>query len=260
MSLKYIVTNGNEYLIVGSKTKKTTNVKKATLFRYEQVINYLRNNLSNDVRWAYRKVSNKPSGKNYVITNGVNYAGEDGVTFKFAEAKRFNSEADALRYVDARGGFFDKVYIITEDSDLVDFEEKKQFTKEQLLTLGVSTNKTKRIVFPPETRQIIYEKNNGRCAICGKKIKYKNFTIDHILPLDRGGENHIDNLQPACEQCNSLKSNSTDNEFVKSIANTLTYQIEHNDNKEVMDKVINSCVKTYISKMFGEEVANAVMM
>lgn len=259
MSLKYIVTNGNEYLIVGSKTKKTTDVKKATLFRYEQVTNYLRNNLCNDVRWTYRKVNNKPSGKNYVITNGCNYASDSGITFKFKEAKRFNSEADALRYVDAHGGFFDKVYIITEDSEIVDFDEKRQFTKEQLATIGVTTSKTKRIVFPSDVRQNIYEKGNGRCAICGKKIKYKDFTIDHILPLDRGGDNDITNLQPTCRSCNELKSNSTDSEFVKSITNTLSYQIETNKNEEVINALMNSCVKSYLEDIFGSEVVDIIM-
>lgn len=261
MSLKYIVTNGNEYLIVGNKTKKTTNIKKATLFRYESAINFLTKNLNNDIRWAYRKVNNNPSGKNYVITNGCNYASEDGgITFKFRDAKRFNSEADALRYVDARGGFFDKVYIITEDSSVVNLEEKRQFTKEQLAEIGVSV-KTKRITFPPETREFIYKKTDCRCGICGKKVKYKDFTVDHIMPLDRGGTNNVDNLQPTCKQCNTLKANSTDKEFMRSIANTLSYRIKHDeDNTEIIDQLIGSCVQQYLTKMFGEEVANTVMM
>jgi len=45
---------------------------------------------------------------------------------------------------------------------------------------------------------------NYKCQICGTK---ENITIDHIIPLSKGGTNEINNLQPLCKSCNSRKSN-----------------------------------------------------
>jgi 5-methylcytosine-specific restriction endonuclease McrA len=45
-----------------------------------------------------------------------------------------------------------------------------------------------------------------RCIACGKKTK---LTVDHVIPLDLGGANTIDNIQPLCKSCNSSKGTKT---------------------------------------------------
>lgn len=52
-------------------------------------------------------------------------------------------------------------------------------------------------------------KTNGRCAMCGKKIKLgdPDFTVDHFIPIDLGGSNDIKNLIPLCYDCNQEKGN-----------------------------------------------------
>ena len=42
----------------------------------------------------------------------------------------------------------------------------------------------------------------NRCLCCKKQ---KSLTVDHILPLSKGGRNDIGNLQPLCYSCNSRK-------------------------------------------------------
>ena len=54
--------------------------------------------------------------------------------------------------------------------------------------------------------------NNYCCAYCTKEIK-TGYTIDHIIPLSRGGTNKIDNLTLACRSCNSSKRTRTAEEF-----------------------------------------------
>jgi len=44
----------------------------------------------------------------------------------------------------------------------------------------------------------------GKCIQCGTK---EDITVDHIIPLSKGGSNHISNLQPLCRSCNSKKYN-----------------------------------------------------
>lgn len=45
---------------------------------------------------------------------------------------------------------------------------------------------------------------NSPCAWCGTE---ENITVDHVIPLDRGGRHSIGNLQPLCLSCNSSKNN-----------------------------------------------------
>lgn len=53
---------------------------------------------------------------------------------------------------------------------------------------------------------VLCEGHNHRCACCGKK---KKLTIDHIVPLSKGGTNYISNIQPLCKSCNSRKGAKT---------------------------------------------------
>lgn len=48
------------------------------------------------------------------------------------------------------------------------------------------------------------------CIYCGSK---ENITIDHVIPLTRGGMHSIGNLAPACSHCNSSKNNRTVTEW-----------------------------------------------
>lgn len=46
---------------------------------------------------------------------------------------------------------------------------------------------------------------SGKCYFCGKKTAFKNLTMDHLLPLARGGLSSKDNLVPCCKSCNNKK-------------------------------------------------------
>lgn len=66
----------------------------------------------------------------------------------------------------------------------------------------------------------IYERDKGICYICGKKCDYEDYTyrgntfiagnyypsIDHVIPLIKGGTDTYDNLKLAHRICNSIKS------------------------------------------------------
>ena len=45
-------------------------------------------------------------------------------------------------------------------------------------------------------------KRDKLCLKCGSD---KNLTVDHILPISKGGGNEFNNLQILCKKCNSLK-------------------------------------------------------
>lgn len=76
---------------------------------------------------------------------------------------------------------------------------------------------SKRQGFNIDEKRTVYAKYNGHCALCGKPVKFKRITIDHKIPLSRGGNNDVSNLQIACYQCNMSKSNMMENEWLDMI-------------------------------------------
>ncbi len=47
---------------------------------------------------------------------------------------------------------------------------------------------------------------SGKCYYCGETFAYKDLTMDHRIPLARGGKSSKDNLVPCCKKCNSKKN------------------------------------------------------
>lgn len=45
----------------------------------------------------------------------------------------------------------------------------------------------------------------GRCHYCGEQFSPKGLTLDHIVPVGRGGRSTKGNCVPACKECNSRK-------------------------------------------------------
>lgn len=56
----------------------------------------------------------------------------------------------------------------------------------------------------------VLEKHNYKCAVCGGtepflRQFYMFLTVDHIIPLKKGGKNIKENIQPLCSNCNRKK-------------------------------------------------------
>ncbi len=52
-----------------------------------------------------------------------------------------------------------------------------------------------------------------RCHYCGKRLSGAKVTIDHKIPVSRGGGDVPENKVPACISCNSAKGPMTEEEF-----------------------------------------------
>lgn len=84
-------------------------------------------------------------------------------------------------------------------------------------------------VRPISLRYMTFYQKGVKCACCGKvgthfrlcgdpmtQRRHFNlfaddgslFTKDHIVPKSKGGRNHVDNMQPMCEECNLSKGSS----------------------------------------------------
>ena len=47
--------------------------------------------------------------------------------------------------------------------------------------------------------------SEGRCYYCGQEFSPKELSMDHIVPLIRGGKSTKGNMVPACKDCNNKK-------------------------------------------------------
>ena len=74
-------------------------------------------------------------------------------------------------------------------------------------------SKTPRISIPLEVRKYVFNRDNYQCKSCGKTQQETELTVDHIIPLARGGSNDISNLQTLCRSCNQEKKNNLDARF-----------------------------------------------
>lgn len=45
----------------------------------------------------------------------------------------------------------------------------------------------------------------GVCHCCGKTVAPGDLTMDHVLPLARGGKTTKNNVVPCCKECNIRK-------------------------------------------------------
>ncbi len=48
-------------------------------------------------------------------------------------------------------------------------------------------------------------RSTGICFYCGGKFKPAELTMDHLIPIVRGGKSVHGNIVPACKECNSKK-------------------------------------------------------
>ncbi|MFC1863975.1 HNH endonuclease [Thermodesulfobacteriota bacterium] len=45
----------------------------------------------------------------------------------------------------------------------------------------------------------------GKCYYCNREVGKPELTMDHIVPLSRGGKSKKGNIVPACKECNNKK-------------------------------------------------------
>lgn len=107
--------------------------------------------------------------------------------------------------------------------------------------------KTPRRCFTSKERSEIYIRDKGKCGICGKFIPLNEFTIDHIVPISKGGTYDYDNLQCCCFKCNQLKSNEMPDDFYGKMFIALLNHAKQQDNKK-MKKFLKKAEKAFLEK------------
>ena len=94
-----------------------------------------------------------------------------------------------------------------------------------------------------------FKKESDRvCHYCGKQIVNKeDLTVDHVIPISKGGENSADNLVIACKACNREKANLNVERYSEFL-NIIKIMGESGGGVlESIEKVINSLKEIVIS-------------
>ena len=63
----------------------------------------------------------------------------------------------------------------------------------------------------PFTKTEIIRRDGLNCYLCNKLLTYATATIDHVIPLSKGGFHCPNNVKIACLKCNQKKYNKTEN-------------------------------------------------
>jgi len=48
-------------------------------------------------------------------------------------------------------------------------------------------------------------RSSGQCHYCGRAVPPRDLTMDHVVPLIRGGKTVKSNVVPCCRECNAQK-------------------------------------------------------
>jgi 5-methylcytosine-specific restriction endonuclease McrA len=183
----------------------------------------------------------------YIITNGICYIcyGENQKIRKtkdIDEAITYESVDKAIIDMKRAPGKTAKYYVYNTETEEVCW---KWLTKEQrerrklAQIIQKAENKShRRTNFTQDTRKMIYNRAEGRCQLCGKKILYNEMTVDHIVPLAMNGSNSDDNLQCACKSCNTQKAAYLPEEFIDGVTRIFLYQMEKKCAGKVRWKII----------------------
>lgn len=83
-----------------------------------------------------------------------------------------------------------------------------KYKKEVVARTSISRTIRKQRVHVDEVKPMLRKNiSDGEhsCCYCGLSLEQKNYTLDHIIPIVRGGTNEAKNLRPCCEACNAEK-------------------------------------------------------
>ncbi|WP_371930116.1 HNH endonuclease [Bradyrhizobium sp. CCGUVB1N3] len=59
---------------------------------------------------------------------------------------------------------------------------------------------------------------DGHCFYCAADLSATAWTVDHLIPLIRGGSDGPENIVVACPSCNFRKADRTPEEFAAGIS------------------------------------------
>lgn len=100
---------------------------------------------------------------------------------------------------------------------------RKRFAETASLGIIIPHGKRRGISNGRKRALELFAAQKGRCWLCGlrmlkKRGQINTVTVDHIIPLSRGGTHSKRNLKGACYLCNKTRGNIMPKEFFAAIS------------------------------------------
>ena len=252
--MKYYISNS--FLFLGGGGKMFNHPSAALHYKYNE-LSSLSGKAKNEM--VPVRVFNTKTQRDYALITPPKFLGNDGnIVSDIKAAKSFSSVDEASEYVINNNvtRLIDNVKIIDSTFkqhnvnpcphttySIMMIEDTQQVEDLPDPPQDDSERKYPRIQFSKDVRGRVYSKDRGICGICGKPVNRYEFTIDHIIPLAKGGSNDEDNLQVAHEFCNKVKGSYTENEYITHSADMITKSLLENPNIDLINKLARSIVR-----------------
>lgn len=248
MARKYYITDGYDF--IGVDGTVVAQISKAKRFAFNDGQSFLQKQLQISPGWRLQRVFS--TGKKYVITTAAQFVGTTSLISKeYATARAFRSAADAMAYIrntPTLKRYIADPIILDDDFMLVDVPKPRQFTEEQLSTLGLAGMPTPapRTRVNKTTLKQVYQESAGICALCGKPMTVWNRTIDHITPVSKGGKNNKENIRYVHKACNQMKGNLMDKDMYRAVSDIEAKHIYEDPTSQDAVRVMRAFVRGMI--------------
>lgn len=107
----------------------------------------------------------------------------------------------AVRYI-----WLDKVRVLHEYEDWEIRSPSKTMRVPAVIMLNEYWQPKNRVRF---NRRWVFLRDNYTCQYCAEELTPKQCTIDHVVPVSKGGKTTWHNVVTACYSCNNSKGNNS---------------------------------------------------
>lgn len=199
--------------------------------------------------WAIKQ--NYKSGKKYVISSAKRFVDSNTtVSRDYRTAWTFKSVADANAFINNHRDIKKLIpspVVVDKNFEKVESSVRRQFTDDQLKVLGVDTCKaTPRKKIKRELLDKAWDDSQGICALCGKPMTFWNKTVDHIVPLSKGGDNKRENIRYVHQSCNRVKGCMDDSDMYKATTSIDAKYVYDNPTSSMTTEIIRAYLRGII--------------
>lgn len=191
-------------------------------------------------RRAYMKAYNEshPKRDRRAYKSAYDKAHKEEISAYYAENRAVQREKDKVYYLANRDRILAnvKARAVANPEAISDYHSRHYIANEARIKARVSAYakaNPDKMSFVANRRRIRKLGNGGSHTFAERKAKFESLgnvcfycgksgrlTIDHDMPVTRGGSDDIENILPACRSCNSRKHDKTAKEFFAWVSRT----------------------------------------